>query len=90
MSKLSLRGSKWRALREKMLRQAGYRCSRCARPGRLEVDHIVPLAQGGAPYDESNLQVLCKACHHIKGGFPIGKHVKEREEWGRFINELMR
>jgi 5-methylcytosine-specific restriction endonuclease McrA len=28
-----------------------------------EVDHIVPLSQGGDPYKRSNLRGLCSACH---------------------------
>ncbi len=52
-------------------------CARRKDPGcRLlanEVDHIVPLSQGGAD-DESNWQALCKPCHSRKtaredGGF---------------------
>lgn len=31
-----------------------------------EVDHIVPLARGGAPFDRENLQHLCKPCHSRK------------------------
>jgi 5-methylcytosine-specific restriction protein A len=30
------------------------------------VDHIIPMAQGGAKYDEENLQALCKSCHDKK------------------------
>jgi 5-methylcytosine-specific restriction protein A len=42
----------------------------CDSKGRLieanEVDHRIPLEQGGEPFDESNLQSLCKRCHVIK------------------------
>ena len=31
-----------------------------------EVDHIVPIRQGGAEYDWNNLQSLCKSCHARK------------------------
>ena len=33
----------------------------------LTVDHIIPLALGGAPTDRSNLAVLCRACNGAKG-----------------------
>ena len=31
-----------------------------------EVDHILPLSQGGARLDRTNLQPLCGNCHRIK------------------------
>jgi 5-methylcytosine-specific restriction endonuclease McrA len=30
----------------------------------VEVDHIVPLSEGGAPYDRENLRGVCRPCHH--------------------------
>ena len=30
------------------------------------VDHIIPIADGGAEMDVDNLQVLCAACHNRK------------------------
>ena len=35
------------------------------RPGAADLDHVVPLADGGTD-DEANLQVLCKCCHGLK------------------------
>ena len=35
------------------------------RPGAADLDHVVPLADGGTN-DEANLQVLCKCCHGLK------------------------
>ncbi len=31
-----------------------------------EVDHIIPLEQGGAPYAMNNLRGTCSACHQAK------------------------
>ena len=31
-----------------------------------DVDHIVPLSKGGAPFDLGNLQPLCRECHNNK------------------------
>ena len=31
--------------------------------GATETDHIVPLQDGGAKYDDDNLQPLCRTCH---------------------------
>jgi 5-methylcytosine-specific restriction endonuclease McrA len=32
----------------------------------LEVDHIVPVSEGGHPFDPANLQTLCEECHRDK------------------------
>jgi len=34
--------------------------------GWLHVDHITPVSKGGHPFDESNLQTLCRDCHEQK------------------------
>ena len=46
-----------------MIRQAGRKCQRCGRSGRLEVHHKVKVSKGGAKYDPANLEVICRACH---------------------------
>jgi 5-methylcytosine-specific restriction endonuclease McrA len=33
----------------------------------LTVDHVVPLAAGGAPFDIGNTAVLCRSCNSTKG-----------------------
>lgn len=57
---------RWRKLRLIVLKYAP-QCatSGCYRQAR-EVDHIVRLADGGAPFDPANLQGLCKRCHRRK------------------------
>jgi 5-methylcytosine-specific restriction protein A len=35
--------------------------------GALTVDHVVPLAAGGAPFDLANCSVLCRSCNSTKG-----------------------
>lgn len=32
----------------------------------MHIDHIIPLSQGGAKYDEDNLAWRCKTCHDAK------------------------
>lgn len=54
---------RWRAVRRRVFERDGWRCVKCKRPGRLECDHIRPLAQGGRKYDLGNLQALCRGCH---------------------------
>ncbi|HVQ18211.1 MAG TPA: HNH endonuclease signature motif containing protein, partial [Actinomycetes bacterium] len=37
------------------------------RASDLTVDHVVPLAAGGAPFDIANTVVLCRSCNATKG-----------------------
>ena len=59
----------WRALRARFLSEHPH-CRVCAQLGLLvaavEVDHIIPIAKGGAQLDARNLQALCKLHHGQK------------------------
>jgi 5-methylcytosine-specific restriction protein A len=61
-----LAGSKWRKLRERVLRRDMYCCQQCARDGRIrsgnECDHI----DNNGDDSMGNLQTLCSGCHNIK------------------------
>ncbi|MEO8274091.1 MAG: HNH endonuclease signature motif containing protein [Chloroflexota bacterium] len=37
------------------------------RASDLTVDHVMPLAAGGAPFDIGNTAVLCRSCNSTKG-----------------------
>ncbi len=43
------------------------KCNICGKNGdnKLELDHIIPFAQGGA-HDYNNFQLLCTECHDLK------------------------
>ena len=56
----------WRVVRLKALDRDNWTCRKCGGRGRLEVDHIQPLEDGGELYDLSNLMSLCKKCHISK------------------------
>jgi 5-methylcytosine-specific restriction enzyme A len=58
-------GSREQARARHVLDQADTVCALCGYPGATEVDHIVPLAWGGAD-DLSNLQAAHKTCHAEK------------------------
>ena len=47
----------------------GYYCSYCEMKVRnsLEVEHVLPRNQGGAPVDWNNFLLSCKYCNTIKG-----------------------
>ena len=55
---------RWRKVRRIQLQREPL-CSHCGDVAR-EVDHIVPIADGGARLDLRNLQSLCKSCHSRK------------------------
>lgn len=58
-----------RALRKGALRDCGQRCVYCATPldqHTATLDHVVPLARGGA-HDPGNLVAACGPCNRIKG-----------------------
>lgn len=61
--------SDWLAMRRRVLSEE-HNCRRCGRAlaGRNpHVDHIVPISEGGAKLDRSNLQALCgPRCHMAK------------------------
>jgi hypothetical protein len=52
-------------LRAEVLERDLHRCVRCSRTDKLEIDHIVPISQGGTSSAE-NLQVLCRSCNRAK------------------------
>ena len=54
--------------RKNIIRRDGYRCVQCGRDVldiELEVDHIVPVQDGGTDR-RGNLQTLCVQCRYIK------------------------
>lgn len=61
---------RWERARLAALRRDGWRCRDCGRlafhAGRPEVDHVIPLAAGGPPYELANLATRCAPCHREK------------------------
>ena len=61
--------SRWKHLRLVVLR-AEPCCRPCVARGTTtaatEVDHIIALVDGGAPFERANLQPVCSPCHHAK------------------------
>src|SRR5688500_17438885 len=71
--------------RHEFIRQHGYRCHYCNRPGGLDigpdnrpwhVDHKDPLAEGGEDTHE-NLALACKRCN-------LAKHTQPYKQFRRF------
>lgn len=63
--------SRWKRLRSRVRKRAVYYADPFglhgdARVFGSDVDHIVPIAEGGERWALSNLQLLCKGCHSRK------------------------
>ncbi len=66
----------WAALRAAVFERDDYTCQYCgARGGRLECDHIHPVAKGGDS-DMNNLATACFRCNR-------SKRAKTVQEWVR-------
>ena len=74
-----LNPARWQHARRAALERDGYRCTKCALAGKLEVHHVTALHKGGSAYELANLATLCRD-HHIEHSvFP------PRLEWRRHI-----
>ena len=71
----------WARILARAIRAAGRRCSRCGRPGRLEVHHPTPLSTGGT--HEQALVVVCRICHLSQHHQPD----PARLAWAKFLQE---
>jgi len=56
----------WKLARRMALERDNGWCVMCQKKPAILVDHIKELKDGGSPYDLSNLQSLCHACHTKK------------------------
>jgi 5-methylcytosine-specific restriction protein A len=61
----ALTGSERRRLRAALI-NAGHTCAWCGTEDNLELDHIIEIADGGAPRDLENCQLLCEPHHEKK------------------------
>lgn len=64
----------WMALREKVLKRDGYKCTRCPSTSYLQVDHIRSVAKGGLSI-MANLRTLCADCHAQCASSRNSKHL---------------
>lgn len=68
-----LQSSGWRITRNRALKLAGYRCSKCGAGRNIQVHHKSYEHLGCEP--DSDLDVLCRECHE-------GHHVQEMHDAG--------
>lgn len=57
------KSKRWKRVRWQVLHRDGFRCTACGKAGRLEVDHIRRIEDGGDWYDLDNLKTVCRGCH---------------------------
>ena len=82
---------RWAPIRRAVLDRDGWRCRKCFKAGRLEIDHVRPLAAGGDVWDLANLEALCRNCHFRKSANEVRKVPIEcppDDEWEALISEL--
>lgn len=81
-------GPEWRKARALALKRSGGRCEqalgngrRCGTSARVQVDHVIPVSQGGTHHLD-NLQVLCMP-HHLAKTAQEGKGFRAGGRRGR-------
>lgn len=82
------KSKQWLEARALALALGNYRCAVCGAKLRRSpqdrskrrpfVDHIVELKDGGAPFDQVNLQPLCGSCHTSKTHVERTKRLTDR------------
>ena len=80
---------RWLRVRKLALERARWRSELSGRAGVLEVDHRVPIARGGDPYDLDNVQVLTRGEHIAKTRRENERHDPARAKWRALVAELL-
>ena len=80
---------RWAMVRRAVIERDGYRCRACGKAGRLEVDHVVPVVQGGPWWDADGLQTLCRSCHIAKTRDERHGPDPERDLWKRCLQKFV-
>ena len=83
--------ARWSKTRLRVLDRDGWMCVKCGKQAR-EVDHILPLEQGGKIYNSPNLQSLCRGCHieKTRGENQVKTTPIEVKKWRRFVDVMSR
>ena len=78
-------------MRRLALDRDGWRCQTCGKAGRLEVDHVRSLNDGGELFDLANLQTLCVADHWAKTAAEMGYRPPgpERAAWADYLAKMV-
>lgn len=54
------------ALRRKVMERWGRICHVCDRPGADEVDHVIPVSEGGRHHPSNMRPIHAEPCHRVK------------------------
>jgi len=75
----------WRRLRPVIFERDGHQCQirgpKCTTVA-TQVDHIVPMSAGGAPFDPDNLRAACRACN-------VARSNQRSEAWRNATTRIM-
>ncbi len=75
----------WVQFRELIIAERGARCEdkdhHPGQPiGRLDLDHVKELQDGGAPFDRNNVMLRCRSCH-VRKTQATKRERENREFW---------
>lgn len=86
-----LHRARWERVRLEALDRDNWRCRKCGRAARMEVDHIRPmhLFPGQDPYDVGGLQSLCKRCHRDKTRNETERRDPARDRWRSLVADRL-
>ena len=71
----------WRKVRALVLERDNWTCGYCGLAA-ITVDHRIPLAEGGARLDPSNMIACCRSCNVRRGG-----GVRRGATWARLLGD---
>jgi 5-methylcytosine-specific restriction enzyme A len=75
--RVTLSGSAEQARRKRILEQYLYCCHVCGKPGADQVDHRIPLGEGGADEDWNLAPIHSEPCHREK----TAAEARRAREW---------
>ena len=78
-----------RAFRRRVLERDRWRCTSCGAARVLEAHHIVPIEDGGDPWDMDNAATLCRGCHIAHHQAERKSNNPTRDRWQQLVAERL-
>lgn len=74
-----------------VIERGGYICAICGRrPWNPQVDHVVPIAEGGGCCGLENLRLLCWECHNgVSAELAARLAAKRKQDAGQPVQEVL-